>query len=353
VVNTTIANYIRGEENNILRNRKLTAIMREKGRISLNWSGTKMDWKVRYRRGAIQGFSHADTMSFKPVDRWKTAELEWRGYNTTELMTKLDRLKNASTQAIINTYSELAKSLLDDMEEAFGDELYIDGNAAGNSKRIHGIESFMGAGASIGGLVRQPNDTFAGLSTNLGFYGGNWTGDWPTGKGDAHYDFWSPLLVDYTGSGWAASTKTWPNTCLEALRFATIKTMKNKTPKGRLDMHLLNDEMYRQALEAVDSKVRINAQHNASNSTLVKLGYTDVFNYDGVDVTFEYGTPVNTGYGFNCDQMHLCSMQNALFVPDGPDWDIASKAWRLSLDFFGNCRWNCRYFHKLFNYTAP
>ena len=352
IVNTTIANYIRGEEVNILRNRKLTAILREKGRISLNWSGTKMDWKVRYRRGGMQGFADTDTMSFKRVDRWKTAELDWRGYNSTDAITKMERLKNSSVQAIINTYSEIAKSLLDDMEESFGDELYIDGNAPGNSKRIHGIESFLGAGnTTLGGLVRTPNDNFAGLSTALGAYGGTWTGTWPTGKGDAHYDFWSPLLVDYTGTGWTPATKTWPNTCLEAIRFAIIKSMKNKTTKGKLDMIILNDEMYRQMLEKVDDKVRIHAQHNASNSTLVKLGFTDVFNYDGVDITFEYGTPANTGYGFNCDQMHLCSMQNQLFVPDGPDWDIASKAWRMSIDFFGNCRWNCRYFLKLFNYT--
>lgn len=29
-------------------------------------------------------------------------------------------------------------------------------------------------------------------------------------------------------------------------------------------------------------------------------------------------------------------MQGQLFVPEGPDYDVASKSWRFSIDFFGN-----------------
>ncbi len=351
VVNTTISNYIKGEEVNILRNRKLTAMLKAKGRITMNWDGDDMNWKIRYRRSPMQGYADTDTMSFKRQDRWKTARLDWRGYNSTDQMTKVERLKNRGVSQIINVYEQIAKSLMEDMEESFSDEFYIDGNATGNSKRMHGIESFCGSGATIANLVRTPNDTFAGLNTNLGSYGGSWTGNWPTGTGDAHYDFWAPLLVDYTGTGWQATTKTWANTCGEVLRFAIIKSQKNKTNKGKLDCFMLNDELYRQFLDFQDTKMRINATHNASNSTLVKLGFTDVFNYDGVDITYEYGTPGDTGYGLNIDQMEVRSMQPQLFVADGPEYDIGSKAWRFSIDMFGNTVWNPRYQVKLKNFT--
>jgi len=350
-VNTTISNYIKGEEVNILRNRKLTAMLKSRGRITMNWSGNDMNWKVRYRRAPMTGYADTDTLTFQRRDRWKTANLGWRGYSATDAMTKGERLKNRGVQAIINVYSQIAQSLMEDMEESFSDEFYINGNATGNSKRMHGIESFMAGTAQAGNYVALPNATFANLNTNLGSYGGNWTGTWPTGTGDASYDFWSPLLVDYTNTAWTATTKTWPNTCVEALRFAIIKSLKNKTLKGKLDVFFLNDELYRQFLSLLDSKQRILIQSNESNSTLIKLGFTDVQNFDGVDITYEYGTPANVGYGINVDQMEVRSMQPQLFVPDGPDYDIASKSWRFSIDFFGNTVWNPRYQVKLNAYS--
>lgn len=349
IVNTTIANYIKGEEVNILRNRKLTAMLKSKGRITFNWGGEHMDWKVRYRRAPMQGYADTDTLSFPRRDRWKTASLTWRGYAITDSMTKGEKLKNKSVQAIINIYDQIAKSILEDMEESFGDELYINGSAAGNAKRIHGLESFLGATQQSGNYVGLPSSTFAGLNCTLGNYGGNWTGTWPTGVGDAHYDFWSPLVVDYTNTAWTAATKTWANTCIEAMRFGILKSLKNKTKKGMLDVIFLNDELYRLFLAQLDSKQRILIQSNADNSTLIKLGFTDVQNFDGVDVTYEYGTPVNVGYGLNVDQMELRSMQGQMFVPEGPDYDISGKSWRFSVDFFGNCVWNPRYFLKFIN----
>lgn len=351
VVNTTISNFIKGEEVNVLRARKLTAMLKSKGRITMNWSGDDMNWKVRYKQAPMTGYADTDTMSFKRQDRWKTARLDWRGYNATDAMTKGERLKNRGAQQIIDVYSQIAKSLMEDMEERFAEEFYIDGNATGNTKRMHGLESFLGNGSTLGNLVRTPSDTFANLSTALGNYGGSWTGTWPTGTGDSHYDFWSPLLVDYTGSGWTATTDNWVNNCIEVLRFAIIKSQKNKTNKGKLDVFMLNDELYRGFLSQLDSRQRIVVQSNSSNSTLVKLGFTDVQNFDGVDVTYEYGVPSDTGYGINCDQMEVRSMQPQLFVADGPEYDMAAKAWRFSIDFFGNTVWNPRYHVKLKNFT--
>jgi hypothetical protein len=355
VVNTTIKNYIKGEEVNILRNRKLLAMLKAKGRLTFNWGGDTMVWRVRYRRAPMQGYMDSETLTFPRRDRWKSAELDWRGYAMTDSMTKGEKLKNKGVQQIINIYDQIARSLMEDITENFADELYINGNAAGNSKRIHGIESFLAdAGtAPSGGLVANPSATFATLKTDLQAYGGNWSGSWPTGTGDAHYDFWAPLLVDYTSSKWlagAAPNNTWQNNCVEATRYGIIKSQKNKTLKGRLSTIIYNDELYRQFLAALDDRERIVVQSNASNSTLIKLGFTDVQNFDGVDLTYEFGTPANLGYGFNFDQMEMRSMQGQMFVPEGPDYDIASKSWRFSIDFYGNCVWNPRYFLKFKNY---
>src|SRR5262245_40322432 len=191
IVNTTIHEYVREVEENILRNRKLLALMRSRGRITFNHAGDLMDWKVKYKRAPMQGYADSDTLTFSRRDRWKTAQLDWRGYASTDSMTKLEKLKNKDTEAIVKVYAQITDSLLEDMEDQFGDELYIDGNAAGNTKRIHGIESFMGdtGVGALAGYIVPPSDSYAGLSTTLGNYGGAWSTsagnvEWPTGNGD-------------------------------------------------------------------------------------------------------------------------------------------------------------------------
>jgi hypothetical protein len=347
VVNTTIKDYIKGEEVNILRNRKLPAMMKSKGRITFNHEGRSTAWKVRYRRGLMQGFAMSDTLTFPQIDRWKPAELPWRGYAAGESMTKLERLQNKGMAAIIKVYDNLAKIMMEDMNENFSEEFYIDGNATGNGKRFHGIESFGSNSGVTRPFVANPNDNYAGLSCALGGYGGTWSGDWPSGRGDPQYDFWSPIIVNYTDTNtaaWEAVTKTWRNVCLEALSYGIIKTQRSRSQKGALDTIMLEGEMYRNFVDRLRETSRLNIQSNSSNSTMIKLGFTDVQNYDGVDVTWEYGMPVAQGYGFNFDEMELMSLQGQLFVPTGPDYDIASQSYRFSVDAFGNFKFSPRNF---------
>jgi hypothetical protein len=349
-VHTTTKMYMKEEENNILRNRKLTAILRDKGRFKFNKGGDKFNWKVRYKRATMQGYADMESLTFPRVNRWKSAELDWRGYSMQDSMSKMERLKNKGSEAIIEVFGQMAQNLRDDFEEHFATEFYVDGDLSSNIKRIHGLESFMGAGA-VGTYVAAPSDNFANLSTVLGQYGGGWSGTWPNGSGDDHYDFWSPILVDYQNSAWEAGVKTWSNTCMEAMRFGIIQTQRNKSKRGELDTILMDRDMYNKFLNRLDDKERIQTARNRDNSLLIKLGFGSVTNFDGCDVTWEYGIPQNVGYGLNCDMMEVFSMQKTLIVVDGPVYDIVTKTWRFSLDFFGNCKWNPRHFMKLAAYS--
>ncbi len=350
LVNTTISDYMKGEEVNILRNRKLLALLKEKGRISMNHSGLEMDWKVRYKRALMTGYADGDTLSFARKDRHKTAKLSWRGYSATDSMTKMEQLQNRSTEAIINIYSEMATLLKDDIEEQFSDELFVNGNAAGNSKRMHGFESCCAtSGPSPYGFVALPSATYAGLSCVLGNYGGAWTtsggnSTWPAGTGDPQYDFWSPLIVNYTSASFG-SLATWAANCSAAIRFAITHQGRNRSKNKMMDVITLDPELYRLFLTAQDSRQQIQVQRNQPVG-LVALGFTDVVNFDGVDVTREYGIPVGTGYGVPIADIELCSLQSQLFVPEGPDMDISTKSYRFSIDFFGNMKMNPRNFVK-------
>lgn len=350
VVHSTIKKFIRQREVNTLRNRKLTALLKKRGRITFGWSGTAMDWKVKYKRVKLTPFADGDTLEFSRKERYKTAVLDWRGYSATDSMTKGEFLQNRNQEAIIRLYSSIAEDLMDDMEDAFGEEFYIDGSAANNSKRIHGIETFLGATASAGNGAMIPSSTYAGLSCVPGYYGGTWDSGglpaWPHGRGDTQYDFWSPLVVAYDDAGlWGTGKDTWPETCIDAIAFGIIKSKKSKSQKGQLDVIFMDDEMYRVLIGTLRDKEQIQV-NRGEKSTLVSLGFTDVTNIDGVDATWEYGLPPNVAYGFNVDMMELRSQQSQVFVPEGPDFDLGTKSWRFSVDFFGNCVFNPKFMVK-------
>jgi hypothetical protein len=361
IVNTTIRQYVKGEEPNVMRNRKLTALLKQRNRIKYNCYGDELDWKVRYKRAPLTGFADSDTLTFSRRNRWKTAHLPWRGYATTDSMTKKEKLMNKSVSAIVKIYDNIAKMLMEDIEDQFGDEMYIDGNATANVKRIHGIESCMGGTQTITistGAARTanaadkclyPSDTYAGLSTILANYGGTWTGVWPNGSGSAHYDFWTPTPVNWSSSAFTGTS--WASNATDAIRFMIGKTKKNNSKKGQLDLILLENELYEGLLNVLDDKERFISRPGRQEGSLAKLGFSDMLNFDGVEVTTEYGLPANTGYGFNVDSMELCSLQGQLFVPEGPDFDIASQSWRFSIDFYGNLKMNPRHMGKLKNYA--
>jgi len=360
---TTIHDYIKGWQDNVVRNRKLLAKMKADGRITFNHHGDLVDWKIQFKQQDIQGVSDTDTLTFARSDLFKTAQLDWRGYAMTDAVTKKEKLMNDGVAAVIKRYSEVTGLMTKSFDARFGPQLYVDGNAAGNEKLIHGIESFMGTaqttagtGAITGTPVMNPSDTFAGLSTVLGAYGGIWTGTWPNGQGDTEYDFWSPLILDATSTlatasgGWTASTN-FAARGLEATRFGLINTRKNSSKEGMIDVVLYDSLFYRQFLELLQSKERIVINTNRQN-TLVGLGFSDTVNFDGAEVTYEFGIPASTGYGFNTNEMELKSMQNELFVAEGPDYDIASSSYRFKLDYYGNLTFNPRMFFKIAAYGS-
>lgn len=354
VLQTTIAEYMLGAEDNTIRNRKTLALLKAKGRLTFNHSGTEANWGIRYRRRDITGYADGDTIQFARSDNFKRANLPWRGYTMNDMVTKKEKLMNSGKPALIRYVSELVENMSEDFTDRFHKQLFVDGNAAGNAKLIHGFDTFCSTFTNNpGNLVALPNNTYAGISTAVGTYGGSWTGTWPSGLGDAEYDFFSPILVDYTNTGWTAATKTWVNTCHEALRFGIIKCKRNDSNKGMIDLVMLDGELFRQWESLLDSKERVFVQpaSGSTRPTLRNLGFGDTQSFEGAEITWEFGVPADAsgvpqGYGYNIDEMELMSLQDRLFVPEGPYYDEASLSDRFAIHMFGNMKFNPRYFAK-------
>lgn len=342
---TTINNYIKGEVVNVFRRRRLLAVLMKKKLISYNENGILLDWKVRFKRAPLTAIGPYSSATFTNRNRWKTAQLPYRAYIATDAMTKMERLQNRGPAAIVNVYKQIARDLMDDIKDNFAEELYIDGNATGNTDRIHGLESCLAA-SGTSNYINTSNDTYAGHSTVLGTSGGSWTGTWPQGYGDAHYDWWTPLLVDTDNTADFGAGSTWANSATDMLRFGIVHGQRNDVD---LDMVLMDQTSYFDFLNLLETKERIQVERNPESSILVSLGFGDVVNFDGVDCTWEQGIASGTRYGIDYDSLELCSLQKDLFVADAEDYDIESRTYRWSADFFGNMKMNPRHLVKWAN----
>lgn len=346
IINTTTQRYMPGEIVNTLKRYKISAMMMERGRIKMNASGRFLEQEVEYLQADMQGAGDMEVASFGRVNRWKKATLPWRGYMLTDAISDFEIQQNRGVEALVKIAGGMIKRLMKDANQRINLEFFVDGNAAGNEKRWHGINSFMGvSGASASQPIGVSNDTYADLSTALGNYGGNFNGSWPVGNGDTQYDFWTPLIVDYESAvaapaGWAATTKTWPNTCEEALRYGITHAGRNKSASmdAYLDIVTLQTDMYRQFLEKYSTKERL-VVTKGDKKGLYDLGFRDVVHFEGVEITPDNAVPPTEGYGWNFSEVTLECLFGQLFETE-TDNDITTSSMRYKLKHYGNLMFN-------------
>lgn len=358
VVNTTIRQYVKGEEDSVFRNRVLLALCKSKGQVLMNYAGDGIQWELRVKRAAMQVNNGAQSLMFNGVSRHVPMFLDYEGYAITDFVTKREKLKNRGMAQIINYYAKSIPLLMEDLQDQFSEELYIDSGAANNAGRMSGLETMMGINGTINvtsGAQRAanaadptayPSGTYAGQSTQLQTFGGSWNAQsdintcWPYGYGDAAYDATSPTIVNYTSS--AFGNTTWALNCVAAVRHLIWAMKRNKSTS--LPLIMLNTGMYRDYLNKLDSKERVNIE----NSGLRKLGFGNSFQQDGAEITSEFGLPAAVGYGFDVDSIEILSMQDKLFEGEGPEWDSANRGWRTAVDCLGQIKFKSpRNFGKL------
>lgn len=353
----TLKEFLRDYEDETLRSRMLTALLMKRGRIINNCSGRGPQWQVKWKRAVIQGNDGSGTVTFSEVQRYKQPSLPVRGYAIPDSISKRAMVINRGPEALINLAENITKNLTTDLDEQFSEEFYVDGNASGNEDRIHGVESFFGTNGTVtittgaqrsanaADWVGYPDDSYADLDTDLGAYGGSQSSQvWPLGVATPDYDFYTPVIVNYTSTAFSGSADTWAQQCVEAMRFGITHSHRNKSAKGALDLIVLDRDLYRQFKEKQDSKERVNIE---VNDELREFGFKTMAQLDGVTITSEYGLPSTVGYGFNVDMMELRNYQDQLFVPE-EDYDIASRRKRYVVDFIGNLKCESpRHFLKL------
>lgn len=350
---TTTLDYFKGENDNTIRRYKILALLQQKGMIEYNCDGTGFTWAVKFKQKPMEQYAAGSQLSFTDQDNHQNPLLDWRHYKLTKSIDSISALMNRGDAALVNRLATMASDLMMDMEQQFHSQFFVDGFAAGFENAVCGLESFFSiSGAATAGYVGTNNDTYAGLSTALGAISGNWSNDsvtattnWPRGYGDPDYDYYTPQVVLYDNvAGFGAGG--WPTNCEKAMRFATAHAMRNAGNAGTTDVIMLEPELWRQYADFNSSRQRINVTPGGSTG-LVSLGFKDVINLDGVEVTSEFGVPTGVGYGLNMSEMQLRSMRPQLFEPTGPEYVLQFDANLFFLAFSGNFRFNPRSFFKL------
>jgi hypothetical protein len=359
---TTLADYTREEEMAWMKNFQLGALLESNGRITYNHAGAGLVWQVRYKKHVLEGNTGETPRNFSRVNLWKNAALPYRGYQATDSISEKELMENRGESAIIKLSDGLVRRLEDSVKQGIATEFYVDGNATGNEEMWHGFESMFGftqtvdstqAGATArtanaADFVAYPSDTYAELSTILGNYSGD--GDpalaWPAGVNSPEFDFWSPLIVNYTCSGFGGTADTWEAQGDEAMRFGIIHGQRNTNSNGQMTNILLDRTLYFQMLNLLDSKERIIV---SSDNELRALGFKNTFVFDGVTVSWETGIPAAgtgvsgapgtlIGYGLNYQDIEVRCMYDTMFKSEGPHYDEFTQRYNVAIKTLSNLK---------------
>ena len=358
---TTLAHHVKDVEEAMLRNFQIGALLESNGRVNFSNTGEGFDWPVQYRLHTVEGNTGETARNFVRRNLWQNPYLDIRGYQTTDSMYYKEFLSNKGPEGIVKVFDKFVERLETSMTQAFGGEYYVDGSASGNEQSWHGLESMFALNGTVtatsgaqrtanaADIVGYPNDSYAALSTVLGNYGGENESSqyWPDGIADGEFDFWSPLVVNYTTThaDLPSTTNTWAGQGDEAMRYAIINSQRNASKTGQITNILLARDLYMGLLNIIDDKERIAI---SSENSLRALGFKQTVNFDGIEVSWEAGIESGVGYGLNYDNIELKSMDESLLRSEGPEYDIHSQAFVAAVSTLSNLKFSSpRNFFKL------
>jgi hypothetical protein len=357
-VATLADRYMKGAEDLTVRSRLVPKWLNQQGRIVTNCDAEYAYFSVLKSEPPVEGYAEAGIINFGRRNLWDQAKLGWRGYVATDMMYKHERMQAKGDVVIVNRYAEIMEHLTSATRNKIHKHLYIDGNASGNESFIQGLNTFCGTGTTgAADKVAQPSDTYFDISTAVG-QDGTWTSnlgtspnstiatDWPNGEGDPEYDYWTPKLVNTTGTGFGAST--WEENCETGLRqLLSWLTLLNDT-SGQELLCVMDGLMFTQLKDKFSARNRQLMPHPVGRD----LGFPQVLNFEGLALHSEFGIPSNTGFVWNLEKTELCSLAPKLLFKHGPEFSIEKLAWLFLIGFYGNLRVKSpKYFAKLYPYA--
>ena len=358
-IGTSITNYLREEEIAVLRKFRVYAALEGSGNVLTNQSGRGFSWEVRFRNQPVSANNGETPRVFSRQNLWKTAKLDWRGYQVQDSILRREMLENRGQQALINVAGKMSARLQESMEQHLSREVYVDGGKPGNEHRFCGLDTMFAYDGTVNvndGTKRAANaadpfawakDEYAGLSTELGAEAGSQLekGSWPNVACDESYDYYTPIVCNYTSTFFKGATPTWKDQCVEATREAIHQTKRNDSKDSAIDLVIMDRRMFIDYMNRLDSKERAIV---TKTNGLKSYGFGDVFEQDSVEISTEYAVPTGCAYGLSIGNMYLHCMESQLITAEGPYFNQHNQAYEYVASVLANLRFvSPRNFFKL------
>ncbi len=93
-IGTTLVLHLKEEELATFRKYKVFALLEGSGRVAMNQGGRGFDWEVRYRNQPVTSNTGESARVFARHNLWQRANLPYRGYSVTDMVTKREMLEN-------------------------------------------------------------------------------------------------------------------------------------------------------------------------------------------------------------------------------------------------------------------
>lgn len=307
VIRQTLSNRRHQLDAELERFSPATAMLMRKAAKRYGEGGKDISWDTEVEIDAAIPYTPGDEGDFSEESPYREATVPWAAYWKNQGMFEMHMLQNQGTYAVVNLFekrqSRIERSLLLAVQD---DLLGNDGNLAGQTDRWMGIPSFLGRGAAnADNQTVDPDDSYGGLDTDLGTFGG-------TTQADPSYTAWSPVIVDATGTGFNDGVAaTWAAQGDKSARFAIQRTRNRATSGRQVDVMILPEDRYVD-LKNLEAPKQRYALSNANTEAMLKLGF-DAFTFDNVTCITDVAQPAATIYGLAFNDIRLYSLLPRLF----------------------------------------
>jgi len=316
------AKYVKGAANETIQNSILLNRLKQRGRILYGQSGTSLDWRIKTKQRTLRAREDMEAQQFTRQNLYESATLPWRGYDMQDAISEKERLMCRGDEALIQIWPDKMRSMADDAMDQMNKELFVDGNATGYEKSIHGLESIFGCTGTTTAQYGTSSESYAGLSP-AAIHG--------TESATSPY---SPQIVNdsYTSFGSWATTG-----CILIARSLISACRIKNNRRSSPDLLLTNEARYLAFKNELVAEERYVIAEETKDLAAGFRGLT----FDGVEVLWDFDCGAVT-YCLNLDQIELRVLPKELFYAK-TSYDQHQDAHLFSMHFWGNMRINPRY----------
>jgi len=318
VLETTLPSFSKKVQNECFTKKVMLAILKKHGRIRYNESGNGKIWVVKYKTRDLNNYTDGQEITASRKNLYKQATMAWKMREMNDVITRKEMLMNRGKNALVKLFRNKFDSLKEDMASRINDTVFEDGHTTATS--MNGMRSWYGYTAASTNKRAAGNDTYAGLSTVQGNYGGS-------SYADSQYGFWSPVLINDTGT-WSG-TDTWVASADEISTYAIASANANSGEGGGIRYIVTTLVRWHGMKHLIEGSGRY-----LPKGDKLAAGF-DSFSYDGVDVVWSESAPTSYTWGINPKKMALHVLSPGL-IDTHVDYDIDIHGWKISSLLVGN-----------------